>query len=197
MKSNLFKKAVWIAVLGTITFTGNAQVLKFSPKNSVITIQGTSNLHDWKSKTEQLKGEIVLASENQLQSLTLEIPVKSIKSGEKLMDSKTYDTFNADKHPNIIFKMTEVVSFQRNGNQLNVTVNGNLSLAGTTRNVTIKVKGTVNQSGQYIVSGEYSFKMTDFKMIPPKALMGALKVGDNINLQFNVTLTDQLQALLN
>lgn len=197
MKSNLFKKAVWIAVLGTITITGTAQVLKFSPKNSVITIQGTSNLHDWKSKTEQLKGEIVLASENQLQSLTLEIPVKSIKSGEKLMDSKTYDTFNADKHPNIIFKMTEVVSFQRNGNQLNVTVNGNLSLAGTTRNVTIKVKGTVNQSGQYIVSGEYSFKMTDFKMIPPKALMGALKVGDNINLQFNVTLTDQLQALLN
>jgi polyisoprenoid-binding protein YceI len=197
MKTNRIKKALWIAVFGALTITVNAQVLKFSPGNSVITIHGTSNVHDWKSKTELLKGEIVLAAENQLKSLILEIPVKSIKSGEKLMDSKTYDTFNAEKHPNIIFKMTEVVSFQRNGNQLNVTVNGNLSLAGTTRSVTIKAKGHVNQSGQYIVSGEYSFKMTDFKMNPPKVLMGALKVGDKINLQFNVTLTDQLQALLN
>lgn len=197
MKTNQIQKTLWIALFSILSYAGNAQVLKFSPKNSTITIQGTSNLHDWKSKTDQLKGEIVLAGENQLQSLILEIPVKSIKSGEKLMDTKTYETFNADKHPNIIFKMTEVVNFQRTGNQLNVTVNGNLTLAGATRNVTVKVKGQVNQSGQYIVSGEYSLKMTDFRMTPPTALLGALKVGDRINLQFNVTLTDQLQALLN
>jgi polyisoprenoid-binding protein YceI len=197
MKTNLIKKTLFFAILSIITNAGYAQLLKFSPRNSVITIQGTSNVHDWKSKTDQLLGEVVLAAENKLQALTLEIPVKSIKSGEKLMDSKTYETFNADKHPNIIFKMTEVVSFQRNGNQINVTVNGNLTLAGTSRNVTIRAKGHVNQSGQYIVSGEYSLKMTDYKMKPPTVLLGALKVGDIIHLQFNVILTDQLQAFLN
>lgn len=172
----------------------SAQVYQIASKNSSLVINGTSNLHDWKSSTNQLKGELVFADNNQLKSLNVEIPVKSIKSGERLMDSKTYETFNADKNPGITFRMTEVTGFQRNGNDINLSVNGNLTIAGQTKKVTLKAKGKANGTGMYTFNGDISLKMSDFGMKPPTALLGAMKVGDQVRLQFDVTLQDNQRA---
>lgn len=194
MKTYNFKFAVLISISMFITATLTAQVLKIAPKSSVITINGTSNLHDWKSKSEQIKGELVLAGENQVKSFTLEVPVKSIKSGEKLMDSKTYETFNADKHPNISFKLTDISNLQINGSNVNVVFNGNLSMAGTTKKVAIKATGKNVKAGTYTFNGSVNLKMTEFRMQPPTALLGAMKVGDGVRLVFDITLEEQTQA---
>lgn len=171
-----------------------AQVLKIVPASSSITIQGTSNLHDWKSKAEQIKGEMVLSGDNKLSSLAVEIPVKSIKSGEKLMDSKTYDTFNANKHPNISFRMTDISQVQFTGSGMQVSVTGNLTMSGTTRKVTVKANGKQLKPGTYVFNGDMALKMTDFGMKPPTALLGAMKVGDGIKLAFDVTMVSQESA---
>jgi polyisoprenoid-binding protein YceI len=187
---NVFLFSMLLLLSGTLT----GQVLKIVPKNSVITINGTSNLHDWKSKAEQINGELVLSGDNQVKSFRLDIPVKSIKSGEKLMDSKTYETFDANKHPNIAFRLTDVTNLQINGSNVNVVFNGNLTMAGTTRKVTIKANGKNIKSGTYVFNGNVPLKMTDFQMKPPTALLGTLKVGDGIRLEFDITLMEQSQA---
>jgi polyisoprenoid-binding protein YceI len=193
MKTTI-KQILITGILLIASAVTTAQVLRIVPKNSSITINGTSNLHDWTSKSEQVKGELVLSAPNQVQSLSLEIPVKSIKSKEKLMDSKTYDAFNADKNPNIYFKLTDLSNLQIIGNDVNVNFNGNLTMAGATRKVTIKATGKNNGNGTYIFNGNVSLKMTDFKMSPPTALLGAIKVGDAVKLAFNITLQEQTQA---
>lgn len=194
MKTYNLKITLLLSITMLITGTLTAQVLKIAPKSSVITIKGTSNLHDWKSKSELIKGELVLAANNQVKSFTLEVPVKSIKSGEKLMDSKTYDTFNADKHPNIAFKLTDVSNLQVNGGNVNVVFNGNLTMAGTTKRVAIKATGKNTKAGTYIFNGSVNLKMTDFSMKPPTALLGAMKVGDGVKLEFDITLEENTQA---
>lgn len=194
MNTSRLKNAFLFSTLLLISGTLTGQVLKIVPKNSVITINGTSNLHDWKSKSEQINGELILSGNNQVKSFKLDIPIKSIKSGEKLMDSKTYETFDANKHPNIAFRLTDVTNLQINGDNVNVVFNGNLTMAGTTRKVAIKANGKNIKQGTYVFNGNVPLKMTDFQMKPPTALLGTLKVGDGIKLEFDITLTEQSQA---
>lgn len=194
MKTYNLKFVLLISISMLITGSVASQVLKIAPKSSVITINGTSNLHDWKSKSETIKGELILAGENQVKSFSLDIPVKSIKSGEKLMDSKTYETFNADRHPNISFRLTDVSNLQINGNNVNVVFNGNLTMAGATKKIAIKATGKNIKAGTYTFNGSVNLKMTDFKMQPPTALLGTMKVGDGVKLAFDITLEEQAQA---
>jgi polyisoprenoid-binding protein YceI len=138
-----------------------------------------------------MNGEIVLNGTNQVKTLVVNIPVKSIKSKEKLMDTKTYEAFNAEKHPNITFKMTELQSLQINGADVTVAVAGNLTMNGTTKKVTLKSSGKALKSGVYQFKGAVALKMTDFNMKPPTAMMGMMKVGDGITLKYDVTFEGQ------
>ena len=196
MKTTLTRSMLLVGLLAIGTWV-SAQVLTFSSQNTSIEINGTSNLHDWKSKTTQVKGRLMFADNDQLKTLNVEIPVKSIKSGEKLMDSKTYETLKADKNPNISFRMTDVAGLQRTGNTLQLTVNGNLSIAGTTKKVQLKASGKTNAGGIYTFTGSINLKMTDFGMKPPTALLGTMKVGDQVKLVFDVTLNENQKTSVN
>ncbi len=79
----------------------------------------------------------------------MEIPVRSLISGEKQMDKKTHEAFNEPKNPTILFNMTELNSIQVNGDDIAVTVTGNLSLSGATKKVTLKADGKVTSPGVY------------------------------------------------
>ncbi|HET9571369.1 MAG TPA: YceI family protein [Bacteroidales bacterium] len=189
MKKNRFSfKTGFIALSLVLSscFALNAQVLKINPKTFNMTILGTTNVHDFKSKVTSAKGEAVV-NNKELQSLTVEIPVRSIKSGEKLMDTKTYETFDVDKYPNITFKLTEVNSLNVVGNQVNVLLTGNLTMAGVTRKISVKSTGSADKPGVYEFKGSVALKMTDFKMRPPTAMLGVMKVGDAITLKFDVS----------
>jgi polyisoprenoid-binding protein YceI len=164
----------------------NAQSLKLNPKTFGMTILGTTNVHNFETKVTQATGELVINASKQVQSMVVEIPVKSIKSSEKLMDTKTYEAFHADKNPTITFRSTEVNSLQVNGSDINVTVTGNLTVAGVTKKVTLKSTGKVVKSGVYEFKGVIALKMTDFKMVPPTAMLGMMKVGDAITLKYDV-----------
>lgn len=169
-----------------VSFTSNAQTLKINPKLSSITILGTTNVHDYETKVTQINAEVMLSGTSQVQSMVLSIPVKSIKSKEKLMDTKTYEAFNSETYPTISFKMTEVNSFQLTNTDVLVSVTGNLTMNGTTKKITLKPAGKVIKPGVYEFKGAMALKMTDFKMKPPTAMMGMMKVGDGITLKYSV-----------
>ena len=190
MKTNRFfstSRLFALSLVMTTCFALNAQVLKINPKSFSMTIMGTTNVHDFKSKVTQAKGEAVVNSNKELQSLLIEIPVRSIKSGEKLMDTKTYETFDVDKNPNITFKLTDVNSLHLDGSQVSVTLSGNLTMAGVTRKINLKSTGSSDKPGVYEFVGSVALKMTDFKMSPPTAMMGLMKVADAITLKYDVS----------
>ena len=186
-KTQFFKLSVmllisFIYIEGTI----QAQSLKINPKTSTMTIYGTTNVHNFKSQVGQIKGELVVDGSKKVQSLTVEIPVHSIKSGEKLMDNKTYEAFNGTKYPNIVFQLLDVSSLQVSGDDINVIVNGNLTLAGVTRKISFKTTGKTVKAGSYEFKGSIALKMTDYKMKPPTAMLGVMKVGDAITLKYDI-----------
>ncbi len=166
------------------SFSVQAQTLKLNPKTFSMTIFGTSSLHDFQSKVSIASGELVFENKK-AQSMTVEIPVKGIKSKEKLMDTKTYEAFNEKKNPTINFKLLDASSLQINGTEMTVTAIGNLTMNAVTKKVSLKAIGKVIKPGVYEFSGSFKLKMTDFKMTPPSMLI--VKVGDDITLKYTVT----------
>jgi len=142
-------------------------------------------LHDFQSKVTLASGELVINSSKQAQSLTVEIPVKGIKSNEKLMDNKTYAAFNAEKNPTITFKLTDLGVPEVNGSDIAVTATGNLTMAGTTKKISLKSVGKIVKPGVYQFKGTVVLKMTDYKMTPPSMLF--VKVGDVVTLKYDAT----------
>ncbi|HBG25416.1 MAG TPA: hypothetical protein DEO54_03445 [Rikenellaceae bacterium] len=171
---------------------GFAQSSKPSPIKPVISITGTSTLHDWESKVEQSTGEYLI-DQKIIKSLTINIPVLSIKSKdeEKLMDKKTYEALNSNKNPNIIFQLTEPATPVFSESNAEVTLTGNLTIAGVTKKITIKSSGKKSTSDAFRFTGSVPIKMSDYKIKPPVAMLGLIKTGDLITVKFDVTIPQQ------
>ena len=183
-----FSKPLMLLLVSFIYITGiaQAQSYRINPKTSSMTIYGTTNVHDFKTKVEQIKGELVVDNSKKVQSLSVEIPVRSIKSGEKGMDNKTYEAFNDKKYPTISFQLVDVSSLQIKGDDITATVTGNLTMAGTTKRISFKTSGKNTRPGAYEFKGSIPLKMTDYKMKPPTAMLGVMKVGDAITLKYDI-----------
>lgn len=187
MKSNFSHRFPVILMAFTFVLMGTmvkAQTLKV--KSSTFTISGTTNIHPYETTSTQATGELSV-SDNKATVLNINVPVKSIISGEKLMDKKTYETFNEPQNPTISFKMSEVKSITTNGSDINVTVGGTLAMGGTSKTVTLEAKGKEVKPGTYTFEGSLPIKMSDYKMKAPTAMLGVMKVGDQVTVRYNVT----------
>ena len=176
--------------VGIVFFTanvGNAQNFEITPQNLTVSILGTSNLHDWEMKVAKINSELTLSSSKQITSLVVKIPVISIKSGKGIMDEKTYDAFDSKKNPNIVFQLTEASSIKLTDKDSEITLTGNLSMAGETRKISFKTVGKTTKTGDYQLKGSVPLKMTDFKIKPPTAMLGTMKTGDAVTVKFDVS----------
>jgi polyisoprenoid-binding protein YceI len=181
-------RIAFVAATALFTFQVNAQSVKktFSYE---ITLLGSSNIHDWKmiSKGTNLEANFNLDPATKLvegiQPITLNMPVKGLKSDEGLLNSRAYDALNAEKFPNITFKL---VNASGSGAQLNLV--GQLTISGNTRDITLPVTAKKNADGSQILSGTKKIKMTEFGLKPPKYMMGMMKVYDDLTINYTVRL---------
>ena len=102
------------------------------------------------------------------------------------MDNKTYEAFNDKKYPTISFQLVEVSSLLIKGDDISATVTGNLTMAGTTKRISFKTTGKNTKPGAYEFKGSIALKMTEYKMKPPTAMLGVMKVGDAITLKYDI-----------
>jgi hypothetical protein len=169
----------------------NLQAQSFRLKEYKMTVKGTSSLHDWESEVEKVecKGFYTL-EEDQLadvKNVVVKIPVTSIKSTKgKMMDNKTYDAFNYEKHPYIIFTLNTKKISKENST---IDLKGVLAMAGTSKPIDVELNYKILPNGELKITGSKNLRMTNFKMEPPTAMMGTIKVGDEVVITFDMTLT--------
>jgi polyisoprenoid-binding protein YceI len=63
---------------------------------------------------------------------------------------------------------------------------GSLSIAGVTKQVTMDVHCIVNKDATISCTGAEQLKMSDYGVKPPTFMLGAMKTGDNVSLNFNI-----------
>jgi polyisoprenoid-binding protein YceI len=172
-----------IIVLSINAFTSKAQAQTAFKlmEGSQIKVIGTSNIHDWTmlAKIFTLDGNLVMKS-GQLQDISVlnfVLPVKSLKSGESLMDTRAYKAMNAEKFYKMTFKLTEAIVVPQ---QKIIKAIGNLTIGGVTNKIEIKASYLVNGDETITLKGSKAIKMSDYKIKAPSFMMGALKTGNDL-----------------
>ena len=163
-------------------------------KDYTVTINGTSNLHSWDEKVTTVSGNGTVNWDNgsfELVAVNIKMDVHSIQSDMgSAMNNKTYKALKADANPEIIFALNvPVKAIQTGANEKTVTAKGNLTIAGITKAVDMKVKISMEEKGKFVVEGSQSIKMSDYNIDPPTALFGTLKTGNEIVINFKTNFT--------
>jgi polyisoprenoid-binding protein YceI len=163
------------------------------------TVSGTSTLHNWTATGTTINGTAVFAgsfnptAHPAIQSIQLVIPVNSLKSSEGGgMDKTMYDALKMGKNPNITYSLgnaTFTSGPTKDDPQCHYTSIGKLTIAGWAKWLTLPLDVSNGDGGTLNISTQTSFKLTDFGMTPPTAMLGMIKSGDDVTVKVTWQLT--------
>lgn len=156
---------------------------------SKITIFGTSSVHDWEINVSKFSSDATIAlNENNTASIAdvkVTCEVENIESDNKIMTNKTYKALDGDKHPKITFVSSENVTVSSGSEG---SIKGKLTISGHTKEVTLPFTLVTENGSTIKINGKIPLKMSDFNIEAPTAMMGALKTGDEIEIEYDLIL---------
>lgn len=152
--------------------------------------------HDHEIGVKSFTGKIVLPESGAGGgSLELEVNAASLAvldkqpseaDKQKIFDSMHKEVLESAKFPKIAFKSVSVSDLKQTGaDAYNLTLNGDLTLKGVTRRIAVPVLLTVSAQ-QLRAVGKYTLKQTDFGIKPYSAAGGAVKVKNEVVINFNI-----------
>lgn|SRR5690606_25898375 len=179
---NIMKRTLIFIATIAIALTAGAQDFKSNQAESSMKVTGTSTLHDWEINVESFTAQATLKGEA-LENARFTAQVKSMKSGTSAMDDNTYKALKNDKHPQITFQSTSVT-----GTAGQLVIKGNLTIAGSTKPITMNATLDKANEKSMTVKGKYTFKMSQFGIDPPKAMLGTIRTGDEVTIDYKMVL---------
>lgn len=196
---NIIKQATLMIAVCVIGLTGtlHAQsVYKLTDSKDInMKLSGTSTLHNWTMNAQTFSGEAQFAvKEHQistLKALTFSMAVTDLKSGESGLDKNAYKALKSNDFKSISYKLTSATVLPGKGNKFEIKTEGNLTIAGVTKDVIIYVYATLNANETITCTGSEKLNMTDYQVKPPKFMLGAMKTGDAITLDFTLVYRKQ------
>ena len=150
------------------------------------TVSGTSTIRGW---TCAARGALnvtpgtggaqpVPGFANGVQSATITVPLTAFKCPNEEMTQHLLQAMKADKFSEIIYRLER---YDMTGAQAHAT--GTLTITGVTQPITFPV--TLKTSAQgVLVEGNTKLDMTTFGVEPPVVMLGMLKVGPQIRIEF-------------
>jgi polyisoprenoid-binding protein YceI len=128
-------------------------------------------------------------------ALTLEIDAASLNVADKdvsdkdrteISNSMHNEVLQSVKYAKITFKSAGVSEVKANGgDSYSFTVSGDLTLHGVTKRVAIPVTATIT-ARELKASGKYTLKQSLFGIAPYSKAGGAVKVKDDVIVNFNI-----------
>lgn len=194
--TNVRVNSLWIVIaIMANGFALTAQPLyKISNSKDIdMKLLGTSTLHKWAmdAKTFDGQAEFAFLPGNSgkltgIKSLTFSLEVANLKSDEKALDRNAYKALKADEYKDIYYKLLSATLLSEKDGAYHVKTHGNLTIAGVTREVAIDADCHINNDTSVAFAGSYKLKMTDYEVQPPTFMLGAMKTGDEITLDFKL-----------
>src|ERR1039458_4087231 len=205
----LIAGTIALSLLATASFPAAGQMITLAARaGSKMRIEGTSNIHDWQVESPFIAGMIeagtgfptepgqaVTPGKVEAKSDVI-ILVRALKSIEKdgkpysdKMDEVMWEHIKETENKKIVFHLTELTvkeAAKSKDAPFVCEAKGDLSVAGTTKSITMPVNILPLPDNKLKITGSVSIKMTDFKVEPPspKIALGLIKTGDEVKLIF-------------
>ena len=167
---------------------------KFSAKNTVqLSVSGTSTMHDWVMKTSSgdCSATLQVDGDGNLKDITamnFSVASKALKSGKDGMDKNAYKALKADKNPNISATLKSADVIMKDGKNYTVKAIINLTIAGKTVETTLDAQAKKINDTSFSIKGEKKISMKEYDMQPPSFMLGAVKTGNDVVLNFDLVL---------
>jgi hypothetical protein len=161
-----------------------------------LSISGTSTVRSWTCAANEFAAAVrpavdlapVLRGEKVVSSVVLTFPVVRIECGNGKMDEHLRKALKAQQHPNVTYELSayEIAAL---ADGATVQAAGRVTIAGASQEVRMNLTVNSAPGGGLRVRGETPLLMTSFGVKPPTLMLGTLKVGDGVNIKFDVVLS--------
>lgn len=159
-----------------------------------VKVSGTSNVHDWTCEAKRFGAELQVRTQGAggppagVTRADVTIPVDALDCGDTKMNGNLRKALKADAHPTISFAMTghEMAADPSSPGSFQVLAEGTLTIAGSAQPIELTVDGVV-EGDRLRIRGSSSMAMSDFNVKPPSAMLGLIKTGDPVTVEFDLT----------
>ncbi len=171
---------------------GESSFWVFVPKAGLLSSFG----HDHNIGVKSFSGKVVvpeagtgggsLELEVNAQSLVLLDTKPSEEDRKKITNSMHNEVLESAKYQKISFKSVSISDLKSAGAEsYTFTLNGDLTLHGVTKRIALPVNAKINAQ-QLRAGGKYTLKQSDFGIKPFSAVGGAVKVKNEVVVNFDI-----------
>ncbi len=193
----LAKRITPLVLLFALLTAATAQELEYTAvDSSKLWFDGTSTLHDFTCYAREIKAQVSFSPSllngqpGSVQNGEVIIPVKQIKHKDEGLNKNMYKTLAADKYPDIKFVWNSILveENQPADSVIDAKIDGALTVRGERRDITVPVKiNGLDSADTLNVVGDYALSLANFGIKRPSFFLGTLKVGDEIDIHFDMT----------
>lgn len=173
--------------------------LSLQPQSRVW-VEGTSSVRSFSCKASKVDATVqtstasaaaaTLAGQKAVSTVQIRIPARSLDCENGTMNGHMYKALKADDHPSIAFRMSGYELAPKGAQSATLTLSGVLSLGGQERPITLVGEAKQGPGGTLHVVGTHPVKLSDHGLQAPSLMMGTMKVGDVVNVKFDLNLKD-------
>jgi polyisoprenoid-binding protein YceI len=189
--------AIGMVVIASLGFSSVSQaqaVYKINGSKDIdMKLSGTSTLHNWTMDAKTFSGEAQFGFAsgnagqlNSLKTLTFSLAVQDLKSGENGLDKNAYKALKTGQYKDIDYTLKSAAVSPANNGKYLLKTTGNLTIAGITKEVNMDVYCVLNKDETITCTGSDKLEMTDYQVKPPTFMLGAMKTGDAITLNYTL-----------
>ena len=150
-------------------------------------------MHDWVMKTSSgdCSATLQVDGDGNLKDITamsFSVASKALKSGKDGMDKNAYKALKSDKSPNISATLKSADVIMKDGKNYTIKAIINLTIAGKTVETALEAQAKKINDTSFSIKGEKKISMKDYDMQPPSFMLGAVKTGNDVVLNFDLVL---------
>ena len=200
---NLIQKSVTTKLIKNIllffclacSFSGKINAQKIAPVKSTIlndsklSILGTSNVTDFEClydddfRIDTLSHSLTLDQDIiKVSGDSLKLKIENFDCGKRGINKDFRNSLKSDEYPSIDISL---ISFKQSDSLLK-EVNVLISLAGSEKIFELEFTSSYLENGIIKIEGEQKLTMSDFNIDPPRALLGLIKVRDELTIKFEL-----------
>ena len=177
-------------LIGKSVTTGSAQP-SVAPslllaKESRLWFDGTSTVRSFRCAATKLHANVTAEPQGDPASIvktaSLNVPVAGLDCRNGTMNGHMQKALKVEANPLIMWRMT---SYKVEGNT--VVIDGFLTIAGKENPIQLSGTGSAD-NGVLRVKGSKQLRMTEYGVKPPKLMLGAMKVADQVTVGYDIML---------
>lgn len=160
-----------------------------------VTISGSSNVHAWTAATNKIRvtrARVAPAAGANLWDTALKpgvvevfeiaIPAATLSAPKGDLDKNMHKALKVSEHADITFRLVRFETAAAGTRAI-----GMLKIAGVEKEVALDI--TTKRAGSTLaVAGRVDLLMTDYGIVPPKAMLGMLKTDPKVTITFETVL---------